>query len=313
MAAVADELMSSEEILAAVESTYRRTVEDNTALFRHAFDFATIHNGEALFADRRVLPGMERAVQLGGAGTPKVMEFAAAEFGARMQLGTVAAGNYMADALDVWHRLPRIAARVEAGEVKVSYARRVATETRHLGAGAAARVDADMVLEADGRLPWTRFCDRLAGRIVAADPELAKAREQEAAERAFAHASRNSDHGMGMFVLRAPIAWIVRVNATVTFLAEGLKALGDTDCEDLRRAKAHLTWPTRCRPWSCSQRSPRTGLAPPTCRFRRTTSRRIRGSPSPTRSPSRSGAPARGASSRPRSLDRSGPPTFLTG
>jgi hypothetical protein len=170
MAAPADEPMSSEEILDAVESTYRRTVEDTAALFRHAFDFATIHNGEALFAERRVLPGMERAVQLGGAGTPKVMEFAAAEFGARMQLGTVAAGNYMADALDVWHRLPRIAARVEAGEVKVSYARRVATESRHLSAEAAAKVDADMVLAADGRLPWNRFCDRLAGRIVAADP-----------------------------------------------------------------------------------------------------------------------------------------------
>jgi hypothetical protein len=240
MAAAADELMSSEEILAAVESTYRRTVEDNAALFRFAYEFATIHNGEALHADRRVLPGTERAVQIGGAGTPKVMEFAAAELGARMQMGTVAAEHFMADALDVWHRLPRIAARVEAGEVKVSYARRVANESRHLSPEAAAKVDADMVLQADGRLPWTRFCTRLAGRIVAADPELAKAREEEARQRTFARASRNSEHGMGTFVLRAPVAWIVRVNATVTFLAEALKAMGDTDGEDLRRAKALL-------------------------------------------------------------------------
>ena len=232
------EEMGSEEILAAVEAVYREQVEGNATLFRFAYEFATIHNGDAANASGRVLPGTERAIRIGGAGTPRVMEFAAVQFGAPMQLGSLAARNYLADALDVWHRLPLIAARLEAGEVKVSYARHVAKETRHLSLEATAKVDADMVEVADGRLPWTRFCERLDGRIKAADPELAAEREREAEQREFARRTRETVDGMAGFYIRGPAAWIIRIDATVAYLAEALRALGDTDNEDARRLKA---------------------------------------------------------------------------
>ncbi|MGN6129776.1 MAG: DUF222 domain-containing protein [Nocardioidaceae bacterium] len=230
----------SGEILAAVESLNRRQMQIQAQLFRYAYDFAILHDSETLRHVRGggVLPGTERAIALGGEGTPLVAEFAAVELGARMQMGPVAAGYYLADALDVWHRLPKIAARLDAGEIKVAYARLVAKETRHLSAEAAARVDADMAPFADERLPWTRFCDRLAGRIVAADPELAARREAEAAARQSVRSARRSAHGLKGFHVKAPVALVVRFEATIAYVAEALAALGDPETLEQRRIKA---------------------------------------------------------------------------
>ena len=89
---------------------------------------------------RRVLPGMERAVRVGGVGTPRVAEFAYAELGARLEMRPWSARRLVADALDVRHRLPLIWARLRApGEARVGHARLVAAKTRHLSVEAAAR------------------------------------------------------------------------------------------------------------------------------------------------------------------------------
>jgi hypothetical protein len=144
----------------------------------------------------------------------------------------------MADALDARHRLPRMYARIRAEEVRVPWVRLVAARTRHLSVEAAARVDADMAECADGRIPWSRFCARLEGRIVAADPEAAARKEAEERQQAFAKATRSSADGMKGFYLRAPTAIVVQLDATVAYLAAALKALGDTDTEDERRVKA---------------------------------------------------------------------------
>jgi hypothetical protein len=235
-----DEL-SSTALLRTVESTYRRTQDDAVRLFRMAYDFAVVHSEETLDErSLRALPGTERAVRLGGEGTPRVAEFAAAELGARMQLGPVAAQHLVADALDAWHRLPRLAERLDRGDAKVALVRVVARHTRHLSASAAAKVDADMAEVADGRLPWSRFRTRLEGRVVAADPALAAEREREARERVYARKARRSEDGMGLFLVRAPLAWVVRMDASVAYVAEALAALGDTDDLDQRRAKAVL-------------------------------------------------------------------------
>jgi hypothetical protein len=138
----------------------------------------------------------------------------------------------------VCFRLPLLAARVQAGQVRVGWAREVAARTRHLSVEAAAVVDAGMVECADGRVPWSRFCTRLAGVIVEADPETAARREAEAAAAVFAKATRATLDGVKGFYLRAPAALIIRFDATVAYLAAALRALGDRDNEDLRRVKA---------------------------------------------------------------------------
>ncbi len=125
-------------------------------------------------------------MRVGGVGTPQVAEFAFAELGARMQMSPWSARRLVADALDVRHRLPLIWARVVAGRARVSNARLVAARTRHLSVAAAGLVDAAMAGFVDGSLPWGRFETRLAGKIVAADPAAAAAREEAAAREQFA-------------------------------------------------------------------------------------------------------------------------------
>jgi hypothetical protein len=233
---------SVEETLDVVEALWLESLEGNCEIFLAAAHYADLCSGEGLPAagHGRVLPGMERSVQLGGAGTPRVAEFAAAAFGARLRMGAVGGRAMIADALDTRHRLPMSYARVEAREARVPWVRHVARRTRELSVEAARRVDAEMAELVDGRVPWSRFCATLEGRIVAADPEAAARREEDARREAFAKTTRSSEHGMKGFYLRGPAALVIRFEATVAFLAEALKALGDTDEEDPRRVKACL-------------------------------------------------------------------------
>ena len=132
-----------------VELLHGHRVEIEARLFELAAHFADLHPGHGLPASRStspaVLPGTERAVRLGGVGTPWVAEFAYAELGARMGMGTWSARRFVADALDVRHRLPLIWERLRAREARVGFARLVAARTRHLSVGAAGFVDAAMV------------------------------------------------------------------------------------------------------------------------------------------------------------------------
>lgn len=232
---------SVEETL-VVEALWLESLEGNCEIFLAAAHYADLCNGDAL-PDRgtgSVLPGTERSVQLGGEGTPRVAEFAAAAFGARLRMGTVGGTTMIADALDARHRLPQMYARVRAREARVPWVRHVARKTRELSLEAARRVDEAMAESVDGRVPWSRFCAALEGQIVAADPEAAARREEDRRREVFAKSTRFSEHGTKGFYLRGPVALVVRFDATVAFMAEALKALGDTDDEDQRRVKACL-------------------------------------------------------------------------
>jgi hypothetical protein len=146
----------------------------------------------------------------------------------------------MADALDLVIRLPKLWARVEALEVKASYARYVARRTRDLTLEQAAHVDERVVESADGRIPWSRFEELVAAAIVSADRWSAMRREDEAAKRQFANPTRSTEDGMRGFFIRAPFAVIARFDATVQHVADVLAARGDTDDNDRRRVKAIL-------------------------------------------------------------------------
>jgi hypothetical protein len=229
---------SGVETLDAVESIHRASVAGNAEVFALAAHFADIYNGDGLDSSGRVLPGMERPVRFGGEGTPLVREFAFEEFGARMGMGPVAVRHYIGDALNTRHRLPRLWARVVALDVKVSYARSVAQATHHLSLAAAARVDAEVAQYADGRISWARFQSLVEAKIIEADPEAAAAREAAEALKQFARAGRSNEAGMKGFYLRSGAGLIARFDATVAYLADALKALGDPDGDDLRRVKA---------------------------------------------------------------------------
>jgi hypothetical protein len=229
---------SVEATLSEVSRLHTLRARAEARLFELAAVFADQHSGDSLPASGRVLPGMERAVRVGGPGTPTMAELAWAELGARLQMSPWSARQYVADALDTRHRLPLTWARVMTGEARVGNARRVAARTRHLSVEAAALVDQAMVDHLDGSLPWGRFTDRLDGQVVKADPAAAAARENAAARDQFAQRTRSSEDGTAGFYVRSTVGVIARLDATVAFVAEALKAFGDTDPDDLRRVKA---------------------------------------------------------------------------
>jgi hypothetical protein len=132
-----------------------------------------------------------------------VTEFCAAHFGARLQRTPYAAQRLIGDALDLRHRLPQLWRRVQALEVKVSYARYVARKTRDLTREQSAYVDCRVAESADGRLTWSRFEGLVEGAVAAADPEAAAERERKARAETFARTTRSTEDGMRGFYVRA--------------------------------------------------------------------------------------------------------------
>ena len=122
----------------------------------------------------------------------------------------------MADALDLKHRLSAHWARVEAGEVRASYARYVCAKTRNLTKEEAAYVDGEVAESADGRIPWSRFEALVEGKVAQAAPEAAREREETAAKATFAKKLRTEAYGMATFMVRADLATIEAIDAAVT-------------------------------------------------------------------------------------------------
>lgn len=232
-----DELTEA-DLLDHADEVSRRQRECEAQVLRIAVQVAILNNPERLDPEISRLPGRERARRFGGVGTPEVSEFAAAALGARLGLSTGSAHSLMADALDLMIRLPQLWRRVEALEVKVSYARFVARRTRDLSVEQASYVDERSAESADGRIPWSRFEDLVTGLVVASDPDAAARKEEAVAQRQVARPTRSTQDGMRGFFIRAPFPVIALFDARVQWFADVLASLGDTDDEDARRVKA---------------------------------------------------------------------------
>ena len=232
--------MGQDDLLAHAERCARTIREAETDLLRVAYQWAITHDPARLEPGQSDQPGREKARQLGGAGTPEVCEFAAAELGARIGRTTYAAAQLMADALDLHHRLPEHWRRVEAGEVRASYARFVCAKTRDLTLDEAGYVDAAVAESADGRIPWTRFESLVEAKVAAAAPEAAREREERASKATFAKKLRTDAHGMATFMVRADLPTIEAIDSFVTARADQLQdSMPDTDL-DHRRVHAVL-------------------------------------------------------------------------
>ena len=214
--------MSEDEILdfagACAEAARRAEVD----LLRAAYHWSLIHSAERIDHAESGKPGREKARRLGGEGVPEVSEFAAAELGARIGRSPYAAARLIADAQDLHHRHPHLWARVQAGEVRASYARHVTAKTRDLSVQQAAYVDAAVAESADGRIPWSRFEALVEARVAQAAPEDAREQEERASQARFAKRLRGEAHGMASFMIRADVATIERIDAAVTAIAKDL-------------------------------------------------------------------------------------------
>jgi hypothetical protein len=180
--------MSEDDLLALAGERADTIREAEADLLRIAYQWAVMHSPDRITSGDR--PGGEKGRLHGGDGTPLVSEFAAPELGARIGRTTFAARQLMADAMDLHHRSTDLWARVEAGEVRASYARHVVKQTRHLSQDEAQYVATAVAESADGRIPWSRFEALVEATVAKANTAVAREKEERAARAVFARKLR---------------------------------------------------------------------------------------------------------------------------
>ncbi|GAB3249427.1 HNH endonuclease signature motif containing protein [Alteromonas gracilis] len=182
--------------------------------------------------------GLEGWVRLAGEGAPVVAEFAPVELAAHLGWSHEAARALIGRALELTVRLPLLWSHVVAGRVDVAVARRVAETTMVLDAGQAVRVDRQ--LAAAPRAVSVAMAERLVDAIrIHDDPDLIVGFEE--ADLAHRHVTLTHDRhhpAATRIEMQLDHHDAAAFDATVSDIAATLKALGDGDVLDVRRARA---------------------------------------------------------------------------
>lgn len=223
-------------VLAAAVQRRRTADRAEAELLALAAVWADLH---PVVAGAAGLPveGMERLVPLAGDGTPEVAEFAPAELGAALGVSTRAAGMLVGDALELRHRLPRLWARVQGGDLPAWRARKIAEHTRTLSPEAAAWVDAQLAAYAH-KVGLGRILAAVEAAILRFDPERAAAAAKASQDARGVWASDTMTDGTRTIHIQADALDVTAFDQTVGSIADTLAALGDTDLRQVRRAKA---------------------------------------------------------------------------
>jgi hypothetical protein len=223
--------------LSLVADAHHTVLMNECRLVELAAHWADLHHPDSQAPVEKPLPGAEQGRQLGGDGTPEVLEFAGAEFGARMEVSSGSARALMADALDLRHRLPELWQLIMTGGVPAWKARKVAQATRHLSRDSAMQVDAAVARAIVG-LPWGRFETLLGAKIIEADPRAAEAQAKIWEAERFVRSGRTNQSGLKLLIAKANAGDVIYFLATVNRIAEILKLQGDMESVDVRRSKA---------------------------------------------------------------------------
>jgi hypothetical protein len=202
-----------------------------------AAHYADLFPSPSEYAGDRSLPGRERGMIYGGPGCPGVAEFAVAEYGAVLHVSTDTAAIDIGQALALVHRHPKLWAAVLARTATAWRARLIATEAMGLSLEAAAIVD-DRVHAIVDTLTSRQVKNIVRAAKWEADPEAARAEAERNARERGVYIGRSDEHGTTTMFIKAATGPVIRLNATITQLADALAALGDTDSLQQRRAKA---------------------------------------------------------------------------
>ena len=128
------------------------------------------------------MPGTEGELAIAGPGAPLVAEFCVPEFALAIGASTDSGHRYLGDAVETRYRLPRLWARVLAGEVPVWKARRIAQAThcasRWTGAGFVDRHVAPVA----GNLSYAQLERTVEEARTRFDPDAADQRRRDAAD-----------------------------------------------------------------------------------------------------------------------------------
>ena len=201
---------------------------------------ATVEGGVATF-DPSGLPGvLHREESLGGEGCPPVAAFTPESLAATLGLSKHAVRSLVADTLDLQHRLPRCWRRVEALEVDVFKARRVAQLTHPLSKAAAAQVDAALapVLHS---CSWAAIERAVAAAVAAHHPELVAdraARGKDGWDVTLHHPTPTEFAGTSFLEASGDTLDLTAFYDRVGQIAADLAEAGDEDPLGARKAKA---------------------------------------------------------------------------
>ena len=190
--------------------------------------------------------GTDQAVDLAGPGAPLVSDLATCELAASLRMTADAGRRWVGDCLEIGHRLPRLHARLLAGDLPVWRARRIARETIPLPVDGARWVDAQLAGTAHRVGPVV--LDRLVAEALwRFDPEEAETRAAEASEarKVTIHRPGPAEAATGLAHVDAAldVADALDLDAALSAVAADLAAAdeadqGWTDPFDVRRARA---------------------------------------------------------------------------
>src|SRR3954452_10418043 len=205
-------------------------------LLQDAVTWADLHPAESITDAVRF---GDTPVPVAGPGAPLVAEFCVAEFAAALRLPTEAGKAYLGEAVGLRYRLPRIWARVVAGDLAAWRARRIARQTIGLSLAAAGFVDAQVAPFAHRIRP--SGVDRLVQEaIVRFMPEEARRRREGADDgrHVYVHTHQVSFEGTVWMEAEVDLADALDLDTALSAGAARLADLGSTSPLDVRRSEA---------------------------------------------------------------------------
>ena len=189
--------------------------------------------------DAATWPGTQGELALAGVGAPLVAEFCVAEFSVAIGVSTDAGRDLIADALEIRHRLPRVWARIMAGDLPAWRGRRIAQSTVTLTRAGAEFVDAQLAPFAHRSGPAAT--ERLVAEAIARfEPARAAAEVVDAAERRHVKVFHGQVSFAGTCAVRAELdlADALDLEDALSREAATLAAAGCEESLDVRRSLA---------------------------------------------------------------------------
>ncbi|MCD4533379.1 HNH endonuclease [Nocardioides sp. cx-169] len=248
----ADGAGAPEDLIAAVRETRARADAAEVDLLRLGVAWAHTHledpADDTWHAARKrgayddgapALEDLSEPEELEWFGIPRLAWDAPAAFAAANQMTTSAGKAYLRDALILAHRLPRVHARVLAGEVPVWRARRIAQAVLGKPADVAAYLDLEVADRAHqvGATMLDRLLDEAMLRLY---PEQREAEQLDALDRRHAtlHEDSLNHTGVAEMTLRADWTDLKDFDRALSLVAAALRRDGCTEPLDIRRAMA---------------------------------------------------------------------------
>ncbi|GAA2142231.1 hypothetical protein GCM10009844_13170 [Nocardioides koreensis] len=237
--------LDPDRLLAVLEEKKIAAREVDRSKLRLAAQWCVLHpatadTGVATWAGD-ALPGVLNADEsLGGEGTPAVSAFAPEPVAAALGVSTMTGMKLIAGALDLQHRLPRIWRLVEDLAVDPWKARQVAQATHPLSREAAGYVD-QMLAPRLASCGFAAIQTAVAMAIAKYHPELLEQREKQGRKGwhvTLRHPAPGDVDGTSYLDVAGDTLDLTAVHDLVCDQAAALKALGDTDELEIRKAKA---------------------------------------------------------------------------